>query len=70
MILDFESLTAQYLSDYEPELYGVWYEVLGLPQNVVGFGPVKLAHAVAMEKRRSELLNQFVTVAAGAPKFT
>ena len=70
MILDFESLTSQYLSDYEPGLYDVWYELLGLPQNVVGFGPVKLANAVAMEKRRSELLNQFVTVAAGAPKVT
>ena len=68
MISDFESLTAQYLSDYEPKLYDVWHELLGLPQNVVGFGPVKLANAITMEKRRSELLKQLIAVTAGTPK--
>ena len=68
MISDFESLTAQYLSDYEPKLFDVWHELLGLPQNVVGFGPVKLANAIIMEKRRSELLKQLIAVTAGTPK--
>ena len=37
MISDFESLTAQYLSDYEPKLYDVWHELLGLPAKCSGF---------------------------------
>jgi indolepyruvate ferredoxin oxidoreductase len=31
---------------------------LGLPQNIRGFGPVKLANAQSMQRRRTELLDQ------------
>jgi len=31
---------------------------MGLPQNILGFGPVKLANAQAMAKRWGELLQE------------
>ena len=58
LIKDFESLVGQMLRDYDPERLDIWQEILSLPLNIRGFGPVKLANAKAMQKRRAELLDQ------------
>ena len=58
LIKEFESLIGRMLRDYDPERLDIWQEILGLPLNVRGFGPVKLANAKAMQKRRAELLDQ------------
>ena len=56
LIADFESLVARMQRDYVPEHHDIWLELMCLPQHILGFGPVKLANAQAMEKRRAELL--------------
>jgi indolepyruvate ferredoxin oxidoreductase len=58
LIKDFESLVGRMLRDYDPERLDIWQEILSLPLNIRGFGPVKLANAKAMQKRRVELLDQ------------
>jgi indolepyruvate ferredoxin oxidoreductase len=58
LIKDFESLVGRMLRDYDPERLDIWQEILSLPLNIRGFGPVKLANAKAMQKRRAELLDQ------------
>jgi indolepyruvate ferredoxin oxidoreductase len=58
LIKDFEILVARMLRDYEPAQLDMWRELLGLPQNIRGFGPVKLANAQSMQRRRKELLDQ------------
>ena len=58
LIKDFEILVARMLRDYEPAQLDMWRELLGLPQNIRGFGPVKLANAQSMQRRRTELLDQ------------
>ena len=58
LIQDFESLVARMLREYDPSRVEIWRELLGLPLNIRGFGPVKLANAQAMQKRRAELLEQ------------
>jgi len=58
LIKEFESLIGRMLRDYDPERLDIWQEILGLPLNIRGFGPVKLANAKAMQKRRAELLDQ------------
>jgi indolepyruvate ferredoxin oxidoreductase len=58
LIKDFEILVARMLRDYEPAQLDIWRELLGLPQNIRGFGPVKLANAQSMQRRRTELLDQ------------
>ena len=61
LIKDFESLVARMLHAYEPAQLGLWRELLSLPLNIRGFGPVKLANAQAMQKRRAELLAQLTS---------
>ena len=56
LIADFESLVARMQRDYVPEHHDIWLELMCLPQHILGFGPVKLANAQAMAKRRAELL--------------
>ena len=56
LIADFEYLVARMQRDYVPEHHDIWLELMCLPQHILGFGPVKLANAQAMEKRRAELL--------------
>ena len=56
LIPDFESLVARMQRDYVPEHHDIWLELMCLPQHILGFGPVKLANAQAMAKRRAELL--------------
>ena len=56
LIADFESLVARMQCDYVPEHHDIWLELMCLPQHILGFGPVKLANAQAMAKRRAELL--------------
>ena len=58
LIKDFEILVARMLRDYEPAQLDIWRELLGLPQNIRGFGTVKLANAQSMQRRRKELLDQ------------
>ena len=58
LIKDFESLVARMLREYEPARLEMWRELLSLPLNIRGFGPVKLANAQAMQKRGVELLTQ------------
>ena len=58
LIKDFESLVGRMLRDYDPERLDIWQEILSLPLNIRGFGPVKLANAKAMQKRRAKLLDQ------------
>jgi indolepyruvate ferredoxin oxidoreductase len=58
LITDFENLVARMQSEYDPANHDVWYELMGLPQNILGFGPVKLANAQAMAKRWGELLQE------------
>jgi indolepyruvate ferredoxin oxidoreductase len=61
LIKDFESLVARMLHAYQPAQLGLWRELLSLPLNIRGFGPVKLANAQAMQKRRAELLAQLTS---------
>jgi indolepyruvate ferredoxin oxidoreductase len=61
LIKDFESLVGRMLHAYEPAQLGMWRELLSLPLNIRGFGPVKLANAQAMQKRRAELLAQLTS---------
>ena len=56
LIADFEALVARMQREYEPKHHDIWLELIGLPQHILGFGPVKLANAQAMAKRRTELL--------------
>jgi len=58
LITDFENLVARMQREYDPANHDVWYELMGLPQNILGFGPVKLANAQAMAKRWGELLQE------------
>ena len=56
LIADFEALVARMQREYEPKHHDIWLELIGLPQHILGFGPVKLANAQVMAKRRAELL--------------
>ena len=56
LIADFEALVARMRREYEPEHHDIWLELMGLPQHILGFGPVKLANAQAMANRRAKLL--------------
>jgi len=56
LIADFEALVARMQREYEPKYHDIWLELISLPQHILGFGPVKLANAQAMAKRRTELL--------------
>jgi len=56
LIADFEALVARMQREYEPKHHDIWLELISLPQHILGFGPVKLANAQAMAKRRTELL--------------
>jgi indolepyruvate ferredoxin oxidoreductase len=56
LIADFEALVARMQREYEPKHHDIWLELIGLPQHILGFGPVKLANAQAMAKRRTKLL--------------
>ena len=56
LIADFEYLVARMQCDYVPEHHDIWLELMCLPQHILGFGPVKLANAQTMAKRRAELL--------------
>ena len=56
LIADFEALVARMRREYEPEHHDIWLELMGLPQHILGFGPVKLANAQAMANRRGKLL--------------
>ena len=58
LIKDFEILVARMLRDYEPAKLDIWRELLGLPQNISGFGTVKLANAKSMQRRRTELIDK------------
>jgi len=56
LITEFEVLVERMQLEYNPTQHNIWYELMGLPQNILGFGPVKLANAQAMWKRSAELL--------------
>ena len=70
LIADFELLVVRMQRDYTQKNHDIWLELIGLPQHILGFGPVKLTNAQAMAKRRAELLaiidqgHQSVQVAA------
>ena len=56
LIADFELLVVRMQRDYTQKNHDIWLELIGLPQHILGFGPVKLTNAQAMAKRRAELL--------------
>ena len=56
LITEFEVLVERMQLEYDPARHNIWHELMGLPQIVLGFGPVKLANANAMWKRSAELL--------------
>ena len=56
LITEFEVLVERMQLEYNPAQHNIWHELMGLPQNILGFGPVKLANAQAMWKRSEELL--------------
>ena len=65
LIKEFESLIgADAATRMNRRSSDMWRELLSLPLNIRGFGPVKLANAQAMQKRRAELLAQ-LTIAPG-----
>ena len=56
LITEFEVLVERMQLEYDPAKHDIWHELMGLPQNILGFGPVKLANAQAMWKRSAELI--------------
>jgi len=56
LIIDFEDLVVRMQREYDPANHDTWYELMSLPQSILGFGPVKLANAQAVAKRWAELL--------------
>ena len=56
LITEFEVLVERMQLEYDPAKHNIWHELMGLPQNILGFGPVKLANAQAMWKRSAELI--------------
>ena len=57
LIVDFEKLVQRSLLEYNEQNHEIWHELMGLPQKILGFGPVKIANAKAMANRQTELLS-------------
>jgi indolepyruvate ferredoxin oxidoreductase len=64
LIKEYERDMAEVLRDVTPETLSLAVELAGLPRQIRGFGPVKVANAVAAAARRTELLAAF---RAGSP---
>ena len=65
LIADYERVIEALLADLSPDNYGLAVEIARIPEQIRGYGHVKLRHLESAQRREAELLAAFRSPAAG-----